>query len=222
MAKDLFGTEYDPSGAPIPKYGITQQYLKEILHYDPTTEDWAWLVNKGGKVPGDVAGCRHHGHSSIQIDGHIYRTSHLLCLYVSGKWPWEISRISFESGLPSKKSLRREFKQRRVKLRKEYKSEHRSWSAMRNRCLHPSQEWYHRYGGRGITICERWLNSFDNFIADMGKKPSPKYTLERIDNDGNYEPNNCKWATMAENMKNRGLGKKQQRIREILGMIPKF
>jgi hypothetical protein len=108
------------------------------------------------------------------------------------------------------------------KLKKEYRSEHRSWSAMRNRCLNPSQEWYHRYGGRGITICERWLNSFENFIADMGRKPSSEYTLERKDNDGNYEPSNCKWATVREQAKNRGLGKKQQRIRKILGMIPKF
>ena len=205
MAKDLFGTEYDPRGAPIPKYGITQQYVREILHYDPATEEWTWLVNKGGKVPGDVAGCRHHGHSSIQIDGHIYRTSHLLCLYVSGKWPWEISRISFEFGLPSKKSLQREAKreerERWRKFRKEYIPEYHSWCAMRNRVLHESHEWYHRYGGRGITICERW-NSFENFIADMGRKPSPEYTLGRTDNDGNYEPGNCKWATVAEQAKN--------------------
>jgi hypothetical protein len=70
------------------------------------------------------------------------------------------------------------------------------------------------YEGRGITICERWLNSF---VADMGKKPAPHYTLERIENDGNYEPNNCKWSTMAEQMKNRGDGKRKQRIAKLWG-----
>ena len=217
MAKDLFGTEYDPSGAPIPKYGITQQYLREILHYDQETEEWTWLVNKGGKAPGTVAGCRHHGHWQIQIDGHMYRTSHLLCFYVSGKWRHELEKIDFESDAPSKKALRREAKQRLLKLKGEYRLEHSSWSAMRNRVLHETHAWYHRYGGRGITICERWLNSFENFIADMGRKPSPELSLGRIDNDGNYEPGNCKWATMSEQATNRETGRRQRRIAKLWG-----
>ena len=69
---------------------------------------------------------------------------------------------------------------------------------MKRRCLYPSDKRYKDWGGRGITICDRWLNSFENFFADMGKKPSPKHSLDRRDNEGNYEPDNCRWATASE------------------------
>lgn len=72
---------------------------------------------------------------------------------------------------------------------------------MRKRCLNPKHPKYPRYGGRGITICERWLNSFDNFIADMGPRP-PKLTLERVDNNQGYDPFNCIWETRARNNAN--------------------
>jgi len=86
------------------------------------------------------------------------------------------------------------------------KPEHRAWKSMRGRCLNPRDKVFKHYGGRGITVCERWLNSYENFIADMGLKPSKKHSLHRIDNDGNYEPSNCKWATSLEQCENkRGL-----------------
>jgi hypothetical protein len=72
---------------------------------------------------------------------------------------------------------------------------------MRSRCLNPNYDKYPFYGGRGITICERW-NSFENFLADMGERPEG-LTLDRRNNDGNYEPSNCRWATALEQRHNR-------------------
>jgi hypothetical protein len=76
------------------------------------------------------------------------------------------------------------------------------WNAMRNRCLSVNNKQYHNYGGRGIKICDRWINSIENFIEDMQDTYKPGLTLERKDNDGNYEPNNCKWATHEEQSEN--------------------
>jgi hypothetical protein len=69
------------------------------------------------------------------------------------------------------------------------------WRAMKRRCYVTKAADYPRYGGRGIRVCERWLESFDNFLADMGLRPAGKWTLDREDSDGHYEPGNCRWAT---------------------------
>ena len=76
-----------------------------------------------------------------------------------------------------------------------------SWCAMKARCTNSHLPHYKNYGGRGITVCERWL-TFENFLADMGERPAGR-TLDRRDNDGNYEPNNCRWATWVEQRANR-------------------
>jgi len=77
-----------------------------------------------------------------------------------------------------------------------------SWSHMKTRCLNPKYEFFKDYGGRGIAICDRWKNSFDNFLQDMGERP-PGYSIERVDVNGNYEPSNCKWIPVRDQPKNR-------------------
>lgn len=81
--------------------------------------------------------------------------------------------------------------------------EYNTWISMRQRCLNPKVPNYDLYGGRGIKICDRWVNSFENFLSDMGYKPSQRHSIDRIDVNGNYEPSNCKWSTDEEQQNNK-------------------
>lgn len=81
-------------------------------------------------------------------------------------------------------------------------SEYQVWAGMKARCYNKKNKRYSRYGGRGITVCGRWFNSFLTFLEDMGNKPFPKAQIDRIDNDGNYSPDNCQWTTCKENIRN--------------------
>lgn len=87
----------------------------------------------------------------------------------------------------------------------------RSWVNMRQRCTNPKNPGYKNWGGRGITVCDRW-QTFENFLADMGPMP-PRYTIERVDNNGNYEPSNCVWLPKGEQWKTR---RRQDRLTKAI------
>ena len=81
--------------------------------------------------------------------------------------------------------------------------EHSAWCNIKGRCFNPNEKSYKYYGARGITVCDRWLDSFENFFEDMGYAPSHKHSIDRIDVNGNYEPSNCRWATDKQQGRNK-------------------
>lgn len=85
---------------------------------------------------------------------------------------------------------------------------YRAWAHIKTRCFNKNSPSYKDYGGRGITMCERWKTSFENFYADMGEPPTPKHQIDRKNNNGHYEPSNCHWTTCRQNNNNRRSNKK--------------
>ena len=81
--------------------------------------------------------------------------------------------------------------------------EHRAWCSMRSRCYSELDKDFFRYGGRGIKVCDKWINSFETFFLDMGFAPTKHHSLDRIDVNGNYDPTNCRWATYKEQASNK-------------------
>jgi hypothetical protein len=91
---------------------------------------------------------------------------------------------------------------RRLRHGDTHSPEYKSWSGLKDRCLNSAGKLFPYYGGRGISVCLRWL-VYENFLADMGRKPTAQHSLDRVNNDGNYEPENCRWATKKEQAMNR-------------------
>lgn len=132
----------------------------------------------------------------------------------SGAFGWTVrcdcGRDAWASGSALRKGAKRSCGCQHRRLQSEAKRSHgrsgtpiyRVYYAMVQRCTDAKARSYPRYGGRGIRVCERWLESFDAFLADVGDRPSPLHEIERIDNDGHYEPGNVTWATRTQQQRN--------------------
>ena len=85
--------------------------------------------------------------------------------------------------------------------------EYKTWTNIKQRCYNPNFIGYKYYGGKGIKVCDRWLNSFENFLADIGLAPTVEHSIDRIDGNGDYKPDNVKWSTVKEQLQNRSNSK---------------
>lgn len=113
----------------------------------------------------------------------------------------DLGKRTLSCGCLQKESVRKKNFKHGNANRGKLSPEYRSWVGMKQRTSDPNQRNYKHYGGRGISVCEGWINSFEQFLTDMGSRPNGT-SIDRIDNDGNYEPDNCRWATGSEQRRN--------------------
>ena len=159
-----------------------------------------------GKEMTDISGLNFDTFTVISFNGRKGRKYYWNCLCICGN-----TFVSLGDRIKSgrTKSCGCINNGRSLLTKREYKHgmcdtpEYSAWESMIGRCYNSKQRMYKWYGAKGRTVCERWKQSFENFIADMGKKPSPKHSLDRFpDKNGNYEPQNCRWATRFEQDRN--------------------
>jgi hypothetical protein len=152
----------------------------------------------------DFCGKRFGMLTAVHVDHVSKRGAHWFCRCDCGRTK-VVERSSLKAGLTRSCGCRQTAAMHEaVRTHGQSRSPmHVLWCAMIARCENPNNKSYSSYGGRGIKICRRWRDSFQAFALDMGPRPSPKHLLDRKDNDGNYEPGNCRWATQKESSRNR-------------------
>ncbi len=142
------------------------------------------VLHRTAKLPGTTSAC-------------------WLCQCTCGNQTVVVSRSLVHGDTKSCGCVRKEVTSARSKTHGKSRSKvYIAWLSMKDRCYNPNDTRYEDWGGRGITVCDRWLHSFENFLADMGEPPTPKHSLDRKETNGNYEPDNCRWATNHEQANN--------------------